>query len=356
MTRAARDAQRPGAAALRLIFTRPRGYLAHPRDYFRSSSFFAPTPARWLPQKLGLWSGYAEPPGSLVLHGHGGRTAKPLILLGSTVLFQSLTRDARAGAPAHTYRETYRTTEPQNFALEPAEICQKRGSMAVLRCTAARTGHGSIRILAGYCLRAVVSTACPDLGLFAEGARRNFRASVRLADGEASPIALAGRTGENGGNPPFFEGAERRVGTVVLECSPEMAVSCGFAGVRQKPARLAAGHLAGGASAAPAGHPPTPPSRASSISCTLPLTFFRNSIDLDHRGVDRRGVDRNGRLAGLPETGSGARSFPRPATAKAGRAGCFNAQAWVGDGGVPLAARQRREDTGLWLGARHVNG
>ena len=356
MTRAARDAQRPGAAALRLIYARPIGYLAHPHEYFRSSSFFAPTPARWLLQKLGLWSGLATPLGSLVLHGFGGRTAKPLNLLGSMVLFQSLTRDTRAGTPAHTYRETYRTTEPQNFDLNPAENCEKRGSMAVLCCTAARTGRASNRIMAGYCRRAASRSASPDLGLFAEGARQNFWASARRAGGAAVAIDLRGPSGENGGNPPFSEGETGLVGTPVLERRQKMAVSCGFAGGRRKPARLAAVDQAGGAAARSAGLPPTPPSRATSISRPLPLTFCRISIDPSDRGMCRIGLDRDRRLAGLRQTGSGARELSRSTALKAGNAVRFNAQARVGDGGVPLTARQRREGTGLWLEAHHVNG
>lgn len=356
MTRAARDAQRPGAAALRLIYSRPIAPLAHPHEYFRSSSFFALTPSRWLPQRLGLWSGLATPPGSLVLHGFGGRTAKPLKLLGSVVLFQSLTRDTRAGTPAHTYRETTRTTELQNFDLNPAENREKRGSMAVLCCTAARTGRALNRIMAGYCRRAASRSASPDLGLFGAGARQNFRASVRRAGGAAVAIEVCGPTGENGGNPPFFVAAAGCLGMVDLERCQKMAVSCGFAGGRRKPARLAAVDQAGGAAARSAGLPPTPPSRATSISRPLPLTFCRISIDLSDRGMRRIGLDRDGRLAGLRQMGSGARELSGSAVPKAGNAVRFNAQAWVGDGGVPLTARQCREDTGLWLEAHRVNG
>lgn len=346
MTRAARHAQRAGAAALRFDYGRADRDLAMPRQYLRSSFLLAPAPARWHLGILWAGAGGATWPGSPVPHGPGGGTGNALISLGSAVPFRRASRDARTDVAARVCAIgswNHRTTEPQNENGRNQPFLEP---MAVLS-----RFHGSgANILMGRYSAAPRSIAgSADLGLIGGGGWRKFRGPVRAG-------GAIGQAGGNGGFLRFFDGARGHVGMGMLERERKSVAFQVLGDGRRKPAGLADDGPRGGAGGGAAWAPPTPPSRPRPFPLTLTLTFFRVSIDLPIRGIRGQRLDRDGRLAGSPETGSGERGFPLSRSTQAGDAVQGDAAARVGDGGVPVSAATRRDPQGLWAGVRHVNG
>ena len=383
MTRMANGAQRSGAAMLSLVFTQPREDYVH-ASRLLSPIFFcvSPTPARWLLQGLwAQWSGGASP-GSVVLHGTGGRTRKRLKSNGSEVLFWNLTRDAHADVRAYAClcvrtREglKLRTSEPGHFIKEIevvtgselvlSRFCQNRSSGR--RETFASklndlASAASIKITGGYGLRPIAAWNRCASGLNAGGARGNFQRQILGAAGLAASIEVAGElratVGKNDGFLRFFEGARGRVGTPMLECSQETAENrASRRGLRQ-PAGLAARRLAdqlaprGADAAGEGGTPPTGP-RLSLRPCAQPV--FRVSADLETRRSMTDGVDRDSRLSSKPKMGSGVCDLPRASDDRREDALDWGQQQRVGvQGGGPELGRSW-ETTTLWGGLHRVN-
>ncbi len=357
MTRAARHAQRAGAAALHLIYAPARRDLAMPRQYLRSTSFLAPAPARW---GLGiLWAGAGGStwPGSPVPHGPGGGTANALINMGSAVLFCGPSRDARTGVAARVCArmcQNRRTIEPQNGNgrnqpfLEPLAVLSRFH------------GSGANILLGRYSAAPCPIAGRSHPGLIGGGGGRKFRGRVRVGGLVDRPavdrIALDQAVGGNGGFLRFFGGASGRVGMGMSEREGKSVADQRLAAVVQKPAGLASDAPGGRSIAVAAWAPPTPPSRHAPFPLMLAQTFFPISIGLPVRGTMGQRQDRDGRQAGSTEMGSGERGFPVCRSTSLGAADRADAGARVGDGGVPVPAPMRRGPQGLWAGARHVNG
>lgn len=352
MTRAARDAQRPGAAALRFIFALRDEYCATPPLYLPSSFFVPFTPARWL--RRWDWVG-AGPPGSTVLHGSGGRTGKALICLGSVVPFFGPSRDVRADAAARAcVREpqNHRTTEPIIRKLGNPPI---RGREAVL---SRFCGSASNIKWGGYSPRAFAVASSAAQGLDRGAAGEKFSAWARRP---AAPIGAAelDRGGSrdaagNGGFPPFFGRGEGCVGTRSLECARIVEADQRLAPSGMQPAGLAdrgAPTPPGGRDLAEGGHPPQPravrplPPGAADFS-----RFERPSNSLTDDGC----VVRNRRQSSRPKTGSGVSELRRFAMPGRGSAARGNRQERVGvDVRIPGWGRSRT--TTLETGGQGVN-
>lgn len=334
MTRAASGAQRSGAAALN--FRMVREDYAMVDDNLRSSFFVPRAPARW--DRKRLWAGPpgASPPGSTVPHGPGDRTGKPLILLGSTVLFHSPSRDARAAVQPRVRNEdhqNHRTTELQN----QREINQSlAGSAPVLRFRRHKQW-------AGYSPPVAATSIQP---LFDGGAWRKFR-------GWLAPAAWASSAGRNGGFPRFFGGATGRVGMAMLESAPKSVVCQRVVRVGRKPARLT-----GGARRTPGGcsiawTTPTPPIALLDLPSSLALTAFLIWADAQSRRCStawERAQTSNVKM------GSGVSTSRLASGFVSGWARRANRDRRVGDRGVSGAAsgRSSRTRTIAWEGG-HVN-
>jgi len=375
MTRMANGAQRSGAAMLSLVFTQPREDYEH-ASRILSSFFFcvSPTPARWLQGHLGArWPG-GQSPGSVVLHGTGGRTAKHLKSNGSVVLFRNLTRDAHADACAHTrIREglKLRTSEP-DLIIEVLErftgsvtvlrwFCQNRSAAPVGTFASDVSGLAfadTNKISGGYAVRRIAASTGADLGLDGAAARANFRAQVRGAAGLAASIEVGGAAGKNGRNQPFFGAADGRVGMPMLECGQETAENRASHHGLRKPARLAghrlAGQLAprGGGADREGGTPPTGP-RLSLRPCAQPIFWI--STDLETRRSTTSVADRDSRLSSKPEMGSGVCDLPPASDDRGACALNRGQQRRVGEQRAVLSWGRSRERSTLWGGLHRVN-
>jgi hypothetical protein len=326
MTRAANGAQRSGAAALIIIFARRHEDCALPVFYFASSFFVAPTPARRYQGRIGAGWGL---PGSTVLNGPGGRTAKHLKSNGSMVLFRTLTRDACAGMCAHARVEDHQNRRTQNLTYKTYVIQWFNGSVPVLgfsdgsRAAAQAiepsrfSGSASNKQWGGYCLTAFAGAGGAYPGLDRGSAARNFRGRARLAAGSVGAVD-ADRCGDqaagkNVGFPPFFEGGAGRVGMAVSERARKTVLGQCFAMPCRQPARLwaASGGAAwaapltprGGVDGRQGGTPPKP--RATSIRPLAQPIFWISSQFQIRRDAQARAVTEDGRLSSSVKTGSG---------------------------------------------------
>lgn len=364
---------------LSLVFTPPREDCGDASRLLASIFFCAsPTPARWLQGRLwARWSG-GPSPGSVVLHGTGGRTAKRLKSLGSVVLFRNLTRDAHADACAHMrVREGLktRTTELSSYLIDNIEVFSSvAGSGLVLSepaicalvdaCAAARAdaASGRNKISGGYAVRHFAASAPVDQGLFAGTWRGNFQRRIASPAGLAASVGGRGEvgaaSGRNGGNQPFFEGVSDRVGTPMLECRQETAENRASRHLLRQPAGLAASRLGrqptppGVRADRPGG---TPPSGPRPVSRSYAQPIFRVSTDLRIRCVMPAVSDLDSRLSSKPKMGSGVRSVLRASDDRGESALDRGQQQRVGvQGGGPGLGRNRETST-LWGGLQRVN-
>lgn len=370
MTRAASGAQRSGAAALIIILRASREYFAHRDEHFATSYFFAPrAPARWQQRRNGARWPQPARPGSVVLVGIGDRTGKHLKCNGSTVLFRSLTRDARADTPARTRHGDYqnhRTLELNKKTYVSHEVI---GSIAVLYSRSAAPTHRAalekasnvnrLPVLAsnkqwgGYCLDAFAASTRADQGLERATARQNFPAWARRAAGAVASIGVdaaeLGGSRRNGGFPPFFEGALGIVGMLALECDGICVSDQCVAPSRRKPARLSA--PAAPVAIAPRGvgsarEGGTPPSREPITLRPLAQPIFPISASLQIRcDAAPRRMDRTGRKASMPKTGSGVSGFPCLSLPRRDRAALSGLQGGVGENGFSLGRGRSRATT-----------
>jgi len=375
MTRTANGAQRSGAAVLTLVFTRSREDYRLPVDYFASSFFcVAPTPARWLRKQLRAgWPG-GSPPGSLVLYGPGGRTAKRLKSNGSAVLFRTLTRDACAGVCGRTRIENlqnHRTPEPEVKTYvskwvigSEAVLSRFCGSASFARAERKASvlnglgGVGPNKEWGGYSPRRVAGRIGAYPGLDTGAGPRNFRRQARAAGAIGVGGGVGQAAGGNGGNPPFFEVAAGRVGTSMLECRAETTVFCGLRGGVHQPAGLAAVDL-GGAPTPPGGDAGcqggTPPSRPRDLSRPLAQPIFWVSGASRIRRAPSGRVDRDGPVSLKPETGSGVGDLGRLSAAGRASAVEWERQQRVGVQGAILSRGRSRKPATLWGGETRVN-
>lgn len=365
MTRTASDAKRRGAAVLIINFARSREVFVLPSLYFTTSFFAARTPARLL--QIKLWYG---PPSravasSVVLYGSGGRTANRLKSIGSTVPFQSLTHDARAGACARAHIggvQNYRTLELNH---KNQHSCGFDGSTPVLLRFCSRTRN---KQWGGYATSAFADAAggrrlasCLDLGVDRRAARRKFRRWARAAGVGCALIGAGGSAGGNRAISVGYAGAIRRVGMAVSERSAFfVSVQC-FARTLCKPARLSDGAAAVGL-AAPAGQREvscrstggTPPSAARLVPLSHAQPIFRVSADLRNRWSMSGPQDRDGRLTCRLQMGSGVDRLPMFAGVRRGGASGMR-QERVGVQGGVLGWGRSRETLTLWGGSTRVN-
>lgn len=365
MTRTASDAKRRGAAVLSINFTRPREVFALPPQYFALSFSASLTPTR--ANQIKLWYGRLSRcfAGSVVLTGSGGRTAKRLKSIGSTVLFQSLTHDAFAGARARAHIggvQNYRTVELNHII---QHFCEVDGSTPVLLRFCSRTGN---KQWGGY-----ASCAFADVG----GGRQlgdglDLGVDRRAARGKfwrwARPVAVAGRSGGvargadgNRAISAAYAGAIGRVGMPVSEWS---AISVAFQCVALavcKPARLSDGRGAvglgspigqGGCSAG--GEGGTPPSAARPVLLSSAQPIFRGSADLRNRCSATTVGFLEGRLTSGRKMGSGVCRLPSIAGARRGGAKAVR-QERVGVQGGVLGWGRSHERMTLWGGSAGVN-
>lgn len=376
MTRAASGAQRSGAAALIIILRAPREYFAHRAEHFATSYFFAPrAPARWQQRKIGArWLQPARP-GSVVLVGIGDRTGKHLKYNGSTVLFRSLTRDARADTPTrtrHVNHQNHRTSELNKKTYVSHEVI---GSIAVLYSRSAAPTHRAalgkasnrnrLPVLAsnkqwgGYHLDAFAASIRPDQGLERATARRNFRPWARRAAGAGwaidDDVTELGGLRRNGGFPPFFGGALGLVGMAALERSEISVSDQRVAAARRKPARLSAPVAIDPPGVGSASRGGTPPSRVPITLRPLAQPVFgvssRSQIRCDAASCR---MERNGRNAGTPKTGSGVSDFPCALMPGRDRAAMSKLQGGVGENRFSLGRGRSRAAT-LWGEGQGVN-
>ncbi|HJO64976.1 MAG TPA: hypothetical protein QF469_06505 [Sphingomonas sanguinis] len=326
MTRAANGAQRSGAAALIITFAPRHEDCASPVFYFASSFFVAPTPARRYQGRIGAGWGL---PGSTVLSGPGGRTAKHLKYNGSTVLFRTLTRDACAGMCAHARVKDHQNRRTQNSTYKTYTIQWFNGSVPVLGFSGGSraatqaiepswfSGSAGNKQWGGYCLTDFAGAGGAYPGLDRGTAARNFRGRARLAAGGVGAVD-ADRCGDqaagkNGGFPPFFEGAAGRVGMAVSERTGKTVVGQCFAMPCRQPARLwaASGGAAwaapltprGGVDGRQGGTPPKP--RATFIRPMAQPIFWISSQFQIRRDAQADVVTGNGCLSSSAKTGSG---------------------------------------------------
>lgn len=374
MTRAANGAQRSGAAALIIIFAPRNEDYAQPICYFLSSFFVAPTPARRYQGRIGVGWGL---PGSTVLNGPGGRTAKRLKSNGSTVLFQTLTRDACAGMCAHACVRKDQNRRTRNWNDKTKVSQWLSGSMPVLSFSSGSgalpqvigmarfSGSAGNKEWGGYCLTAFAGSSRAYPGLNGGSAARNFRGWPRLAAGGAGAVGgdreQVGRAGRNGGFPPFFEGAAGRVGMAVLECAKEMAEIRRFQAPPMQLARLwaAIGGAAwsapltprGGAASRQGGTPPKP--RARSLR-PLAQPIFGVSSEFQIRRDAQAAVTKDGRLSCSAKTGSGVSILILAALTGGAEAAKSKWAGWVGEDRLVLGWGRSRTST-LWGEVPHVN-
>lgn len=375
MTRAANGAQRSGAAALIIIFALRHEDCAQRICYFPSSFFVAFTPARRYQGRIGAGEGS---PGSTVLYGPGGRTAKHLKFNGSAVLFRTLTRDARADMQARARVREYQNHRTQNWNNKSKVIQQFDGSVPVLWLAsgsdASRQPTGTPRFFrfcgnkqwGGYCLTAFAGSSSAYPGLNGGSAARNFRGWARLAagggavaDGDRGPL---GRSGKNGGFPPFFEGAAGRVGMAVSECRNKTAEIRHFKAPPMQLARLwaARGGAAwpapltprGGVASRQGGTPPKP--RARSLRPLAQPIFWVSSQLQIRRDVQADAVTVDGRLSSSAKTGSGVSILILAALTGASEAAKSEWAGWVGEDRLVLGWGRSRTST-LWGEVVHVN-
>ena len=375
MTRAANGAQRSGAAALIIIFALRHEDCARQICYFPYSFFVAFTPARRYQGRIGAGEGS---PGSAVLYGPGGRTAKHLKSNGSVVLFRTLTRDARADMQARARVREYQNHRTQNWNNKTKVTQRFDGSIPVLWLASGsdrvRQATGTPRFFrfcgnkqwGGYCLIAFAGSSSAYPGLNGGSAARNFRGWARLAaggtavaGGDRGPL---GRSGKNGGFPPFFEGAAGRVGMAVLECGKETAeIRLSQAPPMQLERLWAArGGAAwsapltprGGVASRQGGTPPKP--RARSLR-PLAQPIFRISSQFQIRwDVQADGVTVDGRLSSSVKTGSGVSILILAALTRAAEAAESKWAGWVGEDRLVLGWGRSRTTT-LWGEVACVN-
>lgn len=362
MTRAASGAQRSGAAALIIIFRTANEYFAHRDEHFATSYFFAPrAPARCSQRKIGARRFQPARPGSVVLVGIGDRTGKHLKYNGSTVLFRTLTRDARADTPAHTRHvnhQNHRTIELDHKSYVSHGLS---GSVAVLCDFISFEKASNLNRLpvlsgnkqwGGYCLTVFAASASPDQGLERATARRNFPAWARRTAGAAGAAGALGvgsadldRSRENGGFPPFFEPASGRVGFGMSDFVSISVADQRLAAARSQPARLIAPapiEAPGGRSAGEGG---TPPSRAPIFLCPLAQPVFGVSSRSQIRCNAASEVVWNGRKVATPKTGSGVSDFPWALMPGRDRAAMSRLQGGVGENGISLGRGRSRAVT-----------
>lgn len=359
VTRAASGAQRSGAAALIIIFRAANEYFARRDEHFITSYFFSPrAPARCSQRKIGARRFQPARPGSVVLAGIGDRTGKHLKYNGSTVLFRTLTRDARADTPAHTRHvnhQNHRTIELNHKSYVSHEVS---GSVAVL-CDFVSFEKASnlnrLPVLAGnkqwggYCLTVFAASASPDQGLERATARRNFPAWARRTAGAAGSLGVGSaeldRSRENGGFPPFFEGAARPVGFASLDFVAISVADQRLAAARSQPARLIAPRpfeAPGGARPARGAPPPWP---APIFLGPLAQPVFGVSSRSKIRCNAAEPLDRNGRKVAMPKTGSGVSDFPWRRLVARDRAALSGLQGRVGENGFSLGRGRSRAAT-----------
>lgn len=365
MTRTASDAKRRGAAVLIINFARPREVFGLPSQYFASSFFAAQTPTR--ANQIKLWYGRSSRcfASSVVLYGSGGRTAKRLKSNGSTVLFQSLTHDACAGARARAHIggvQNYRTLELNH---KTQQSCEVDGSTPVLLRFCSRTGN---KQWGGY-----ATSAFADVGDGRQlGDRLDLGVDRRAARGKfwrwAQPVAVARRSGGvargvdgNRAISAVYVGAIGRVGMPVSEWSAISVVFQCVAVAVCKPARLSDGPAAV-ALAAPIGRGGrragreggTPPSAARPVTLPFAQPIFRGSADLRNRCPATTVGFRERRLTSGRKMGSGVCRLPSIAGARRGGAKAMR-QERVGVQGGVLGWGRSRERMTLWGGAAGVN-
>lgn len=375
MTRAANGAQRSGAAALIIIFARRHEDYALPVFYFPSSFFVAQTPARRYQGRIGAGWGL---PGSTVLHGPGGRTAKHLKSNGSTVLFRTLTRDACAGMCAHACVRDYQNRRTQNWTYKTTVIQWFNGSVSVLPFSvgsetapqavddARFSGSAGNKQWGGYCLSTFAEPSSAYPGLNGGTAARNFWGRARLAGAAGGAIGAgggaAGRVGKNGGFLPFFEGSAGRVGMAVSERLEKTVLGQCFVAPCRQPARLSAASAwgvqaarrtpRGGAVGRQGGTPPTP--RATFIR-PLAQPIFRVSSRFQIRwDAQAYAATGSGRLSSSAKTGSGVSILILAALTKGAEAAKSEWAGRVGEDRMVLGWGRSRTST-LWGEVPHVN-
>ena len=373
MTRAGSGAQRSGAPAL------PLHYFGNANDVYRSRPlvfFFTFNPG---PGPFSSGKDVARPAsrrpwvrgcGSRVLARDWRRTHKPLICLGSTVLFWSPTRDVCGCACMRTCREfvqNLRTSEPNSrngrntslFAAFPV-LCRFSSS-------------GGIKIGGKYPGFAPSLDAVTDLQCLGGAALRNFwaRRAAAVVGGGRGLVDRAGleagrdQLGAAGRNGGFLRVCAGRIGHVETAMSKRYAQGVGIAslsGDGHKLSRLSAprrlvlplGAIEGVGSIVQAegGGPPT---AARPVPCMVAHAIFWISIDLLNHGIDVGPQDRAERSISTAEMGSGE-CDPLPSDLLDGRealdAGCV---ARVGDGGGPGCWSPLGERRKLLGGRGHVN-
>lgn len=378
MTRAANGAQRSGAAALIIIFAHRNEVYVHPVFYFPSSFFVAPTPARRYQGRIGAGAGL---PGSTVLNGPGGRTAKYLKSNGSMVLFRTLTHDACAGMCAHACvrkGQNHRTVELEyktyifQLVAGSASVLTRFyiPSVAwVIRCKCLKwLGNASypIKQWGGYCLTTFAELSGPYPRLDGRTAARNFRGRARLAGAGGGVIGAdrgaSGAAVKNGGFPPFFEAAAGHVGMGMSERVGKIVEHQRFAKPCRQPARLSAASAGaawpapltppGGVAGRRGGTPPRP--RALSLR-PLAQPIFRISSQSQIRWDAQAGaVTGNGRLSSSAKTGSGVSILILAALTGAAEAARSEWAEGVGEDRLVLGWGRSRTST-LWGEVARVN-
>ncbi len=370
---------------LTLIFTHPREDYVRPSRLLASIFFCVfPTPARWLQGRLWAeWSGESSP-GSLVLNGTGGRTAKRLKSLGSVVLFRNLTRDACADAClcARTREgQKHGFTEPKGFII----VCQSvisslgvlywfcSGSDGTAPCAAVATAFATpadgrraaarrIKISGEYAPAVFAASIQCDPGLNGATAGANFRRRARgvagLAGAVAGSIEVGAAACGNGGNQPFLGGAIGHVGTPMLERRQKTSENRASAAVLRQPAGLAGLGLAScqtppGVDAASRGG--TPPSRPRVFSRPWAQPVFQVSTNLEIRGLRLTVMDPNSRLCSKSKMGSGVARLPAASSDRSGHALDVRQQDRVGEQGAFSSWGRSLETGTLWGGLHGVN-
>lgn len=361
-SRAASEAKRSGAAALRLRDFRPGRDDCG--DAWPHLSFsFAPAPARWF--RIRLWrQPYHRCRARPVLWfqaGQGDRTGKRLIMLGSVVLFWRPLREAgtcmqprlRKAVVAQNHRTTELSLKKgRNQPIQPGRAVLSRFC-----------GSGSNIIGRGYPAGAIVRGDRADQRLVRGAAPRKFRgwksALGRDQAGRLIELGRASSAGRNGGFLPFSGAALGHVGMAMSERSAQSTAIAAFSRIGRKLLRLRAS-LALGAPGADREAPGRlgqaegagPPFAARQIRCMLAQPIFWISTDPHNRMTP----DGAGSSSWIGQTGSGARHFSpsrRPGREKRPQS---DREKRVGDGGGSGSSWWENGEQGkLWGGRDHVN-